>query len=309
MSDRKWKLFVVSHTHWDREWYQTYQQFRRRLVGMIDDLVAHLERDPDYRVFHMDGQTIVLDDYLAIRPEMSERLATLIRDGRIVIGPWYVMPDEFLVSGESMVRNLRRGIAMSRSYGVEPMACGYVTDIFGHNNQMPQILRGFGIDSALLYRGIGDYPKDLFVWRGADGSDVLAMKMDRERSYSNFYFAIRWPFDGREYDEDEVVERMRALIDFSAPLAVSDNLLMLDGVDHVEIEPRLPGLLELVNRRMPDVEIVHSRLGEYVAAQKQHEAGCEVISGELYRLAERGVNNQLLKNVLSSMVHLKQSND
>jgi alpha-mannosidase/mannosylglycerate hydrolase len=165
---------------------------------MMDELIEHMEQDPDYRFFHMDGQTIMLEDYLEIRPEQEERLKKLIRAGRIVIGPWYVMPDEFLLTGESLVRNLQKGFEICKAYGVEPMKSGYVTDIFGHNSQFPQILKGFDIDSAVLYRGIGDYLKDSFQWEGADGSHVLCVKLDRDRSYSNFYFAIRWPFEGRE---------------------------------------------------------------------------------------------------------------
>lgn len=276
---------------------------------MMDHLIGHLESHPEYRVFHLDGQTIVLEDYTDIRPTMRDRLARLIGDGRVIVGPWYVMPDEFLASGEALVRNLQRGISLSREWGAEPMRSGYVTDIFGHNSQMPQILRGFGIDNAVLYRGIGDYPKDLFVWRGADGATVLTVKLDRERSYSNFYFTARWPFDGRPFDDDELVRRMEGLIDFSAPLAVSSNIIMMDGVDQIEIEPELPRMIALLNDRLPNARVLHSTLDEFIAAQRTHSDRCEIIDGELYRTADRGVNNQLLKNVLSSMVHLKQLND
>jgi len=307
--DKKLQLYVISHTHWDREWYQTFQGFRKRLVLMIDELIGHLEKDNDYKYFHLDGQTIVLEDYLQIRPENRHRLEKLIRDGRIIIGPWYTMPDEFLVSGESLVRNLKKGFGISRSYGVEPMKCGYVTDIFGHNSQLPQILNGFGISSAVLYRGIGDYLKDAFTWVGADGSTVLVLKLDRERSYSNFYFAIRRPFEGREYDRKELVSRMRALVDFSRKLAVSDNLLMMDGVDHCEIEPRLPELINILNEEIEEIEVRHSTMEEFAEVQRNSGVKLDEITGELYHLGQKGVNNQLLKNVLSSMVHLKQANN
>ncbi|WP_256760861.1 glycoside hydrolase family 38 C-terminal domain-containing protein [Cohnella sp. WQ 127256] len=309
MNDQKrWKLHVISHTHWDREWYQTFQGFRKRLVYMMDELIEVMENNADYKYFHLDGQTIIIEDYLQIRPDNEERLRKLIREGRILIGPWYVMPDEFLVSGESLVRNFQRGFAMSADYGVEPMKNGYVTDIFGHNSQFPQILQQFGISSATLYRGIGDYEKDLFEWEGADGSRVYAIKLDRERSYSNFYFAIRRPFEGSDYDSDELVSRMQQLLEFSRPLAVSDQLLMMDGVDHCEIEPRLPELISLFRERFDNVEVEHSRLEDYLAAQLHANPKLDTIKGELYNVANRGVNNQVLKNVLSSMVHLKQMN-
>ncbi|HPF57060.1 MAG TPA: alpha-mannosidase, partial [Clostridiales bacterium] len=105
--DNKKKCFVISHTHWDREWYQTFQDYRFRLVRMFDDLLEILEANPDYKVFHTDGQTIVLEDYLEICPENRERIQKLIDAGKLIIGPWYVMPDEFLISGESLVRNLQ----------------------------------------------------------------------------------------------------------------------------------------------------------------------------------------------------------
>lgn len=101
------ELYVISHTHWDREWYEVFQEYRMRLVRMIDRLLDLLETDPAYACFHLDGQTIVLEDYLDIRPQNRDRLTRLIQEGRLLIGPWYVMPDEFLVSGESLVRNLQ----------------------------------------------------------------------------------------------------------------------------------------------------------------------------------------------------------
>ena len=131
----------------------------------MDELIDNLESDLEYRCFHLDGQTILIEDYLDILPDNRERLDALLRAGRIIAGPWYVMPDEF-----------------------------------GHHAQMPQILAGFGCGAAVLYRGIGDYPKNAFRWTSPDGSEVLAMKLDPDRSYSNFYFAVRWPFDDREYE-------------------------------------------------------------------------------------------------------------
>jgi len=307
--EKRLQLHIISHTHWDREWYQAFQGFRKRLVYMMDELLDVMEADPNYQYFHLDGQTIMLEDYLQIRPENEARLRKLVQEGRIMIGPWYVMPDEFLVSGESLARNLQRGFAISAEYDVEPMRIGYVTDIFGHNSQFPQILNHFGIDSALLYRGIGDYEKDTFEWEGADGSRVLAMKMDRERSYSNFYFALRRPFEGREYELDELAERLQQLLDFSQPLAVSEHLLMMDGVDHCEIEPRLPELISAIQERFPQLAIRQGRLEDYVAAQRAANLQLDTIKGELYEVAFRGINNQVLKNVLSSMVHLKQMNN
>ena len=104
------RLVLVPHTHWDREWYRTHEAFRYRLVRLMDGLLDALEADPDFRHFTLDGQTIVLDDYLEVRPDARARIERLVRAGRLVVGPWYVLPDEWLVSGEALIRNLRRGL-------------------------------------------------------------------------------------------------------------------------------------------------------------------------------------------------------
>jgi alpha-mannosidase len=113
-------LLVVPHTHWDREWYLTFQQFRMKLVATVDAVLDIMERDPGYARFLLDGQTIILDDYLEVRPENAARLQWLAREGRILVGPWYIQPDEFLVSGESLVRNLLRGRRMAREWAMSP---------------------------------------------------------------------------------------------------------------------------------------------------------------------------------------------
>jgi mannosylglycerate hydrolase len=137
--DRNQTIFFFSGTHWDREWYESFQGFRFKLVKMMNSLIDTLEKNEDFKVFHLDGQTIVLEDYIEIMFQNRQRLEKLIREGRILIGPWYVMPDEFLLSGESLVRNLMMGHRISEEWGVDAWKFGYVCDIFGHIAQMPQI--------------------------------------------------------------------------------------------------------------------------------------------------------------------------
>ncbi len=146
---------VISHTHWDRAWYVPFQQFRVALVKLVDQVLGLLDSDPAFRCFMLDGQTIVLEDYLEVRPDRRDTIVHHVRAGRLQIGPWYVLADEFLVSPESLVRNLQVGRAMARDLGGS-LDEGYVPDAFGHIAQLPQILRGFGIDSAFLWRGLGD---------------------------------------------------------------------------------------------------------------------------------------------------------
>ena len=144
-------IILVPHTHWDREWYQTFQQFRMRLVHAIDRLLDILDRDPAFTHFMLDGQTIVLEDYLEVRPENAERLKNYIHSGRIQIGPWYLQPDEFLVSGESLVRNLQIGLRQAAEYGGH-MHAGYVPDTFGHIAQLPRFYAA--LVSTTLFSGV-----------------------------------------------------------------------------------------------------------------------------------------------------------
>lgn len=308
------KVYVLSHTHWDREWYQDFQGFRTRLVYTIDELIEHMEKDPEYLFFTMDGQTIVLDDYLEIRPENRGRLQKLIQDGRVAIGPWYVMPDEFLVSGESLIRNLSKGMRQSRAWGVQPMKSGYVTDIFGHNSQFPQILQGFGIDNAVLFRGFhGDADPAEIWWEGADGSRVLGLKLDEDRCYGDFYFALRWPFYDRDnaYGENkaEFIERAVKLIEFKNKRATTDIAIGMDGIDHVEIEPQLPWMLKTLNESKElGVEFVHAHLETYLQELRGKIGKLKVYKGEQKALGFNGLNNWVPENTLSSRIHLKQNN-
>ena len=112
-------IYYFAATHWDREWYKTLDKFRFMLVPVMDGILSTLEHDPDFALFTLDGQTCVLADYLAIRPENKERLARLIADKRLLIGPWFTMPDEFLVSAESLIQNLLTGHRIAASYGAE----------------------------------------------------------------------------------------------------------------------------------------------------------------------------------------------
>jgi len=171
------EIHVLSNTHWDREWVHSYQSKRILLVEMMDQLLEILDYDPDYKYYHLDAQTIPLEDYLEIRPENRERLKKHIQSGRLLIGPWYVLPDEFLVSGESLVRNLLRGHKVARQFG-PVMKVGYTPCSWGQVSQLPQIYAGFGIDTVFFYRGINRVvaPKSEFVWEGADGTRALASR-------------------------------------------------------------------------------------------------------------------------------------
>lgn len=163
-------IYYLNGTHWDREWYKSFQGFRYMLMDVLDEVIDTLEKDPDFQLYILDGQTAVLDDYLEISPQQRPRLEKLIRENRIAVGPWYTMPDEFLPSGESLIRNLLTGHKKAREYGAaSAMKYGYICDIFGHIAQLPQLLAGFGIhrsaDTARLQSGYLSAPFPLAVSR------------------------------------------------------------------------------------------------------------------------------------------------
>src|SRR5918993_331751 len=249
-------VHVISHTHWDREWYLTYEQFRLRLVGLVDRLLDLMETHPEHEYFHLDGQTIVLEDYLELRPHQEPRLRKLIEQGRVLIGPWYDMPDEFLVSGESLVRNLARGHRIAKAFGA-PMPVGYLPDLFGHVSQMPQILRQFGLDNTILWRGFGG-PRAEYWWEAPDGSRVLMMHLPPE-GYCN---ATRVHFK-----PELMLERATKAINFEASRTAVGEVLLMNGVDHVEPHPIIPELTRQLSTTLGS-PVKHSTLPAYVASVK-----------------------------------------
>ena len=176
------KNIIVAHAHWDREWYLPFSLMRFRLVAMMDKLVNVLETDKEFSSFMLDGQTCMLEDYVEIRPAMKERIGALIKAGRIQIGPYYVLNDAWLQTGEGYIRNLLVGHAISREWGVRPMKVGYVPDQYNHFEQMPQVLAGFGVKAMAFGRSMGNQQEEHglgfeFEWKAPDGSSVLALHL------------------------------------------------------------------------------------------------------------------------------------
>jgi mannosylglycerate hydrolase len=289
---------IVSHSHWDREWYKSFEQFRSMLVTMVDDLLELLRRDPAYRCFTLDGQTSVLDDYLAVRPERRDEIRSYVKKGRIVTGPWYILPDEFLVSAEATVRNLMLGLRMAREFG-GTMNVGYIPDSFGHIAMMPSILRGFGIDTALVYRGFGGEPGQTsseYWWTAPDGTRALLIHLFRH-GYSAGYF---------HQETDEQVRGRFADIkkELDARAATSHRLLM-NGGDHHWPDPKLPATLAML-RDSFDGRFEHSTVQRYADAVRREVRALPEIEGELrfgYRYAFA-----VLGGVYSSRMYIKQAN-
>ena len=184
---------VISNTHWDREWRYSFQKNRQMLVDMVDKVLDILVSEPRYRAFHLDSQSIVLKDYLEIKPQNKELIAKLVKEKRLLIGPWYILPEEFQVGGENLVRNLLLGHkTCSENGGVSKI--GYSPFSWGQISQLPQIYKQFGIELIMFYRGINsrESPKSEFIWEGADGTRMTASRFSTMPRY-NFYFYIYRP--------------------------------------------------------------------------------------------------------------------
>jgi len=219
---------IVPHTHWDREWYEPFQSFRLRLVRMLDTLIPLLESDPSYARFLLDGQMAVVDDYLEVRPENEERIRALAAARRLSMGPWYILMDEFLVSGETIVRNLQSGMLRGAAFG-GAMEIGYLPDMFGHIAQMPQILRLAGFEHAVVWRGAPKVvDRSAFVWEAPDGSSVRAEYLPT--GYGN---GASIPDDAKALVH-RIADHETEIGDF-----LVDGMLFMNGTDHQSPQPWL----------------------------------------------------------------------
>ncbi|MGA8724109.1 MAG: hypothetical protein WB565_03635 [Acidimicrobiales bacterium] len=285
-------IAVVPHTHWDREWYEPFQTFRLKLVSLIDGLLDQLERDSSYRHFLLDGQVAVVDDYLEIRPENEQRLRALAAAGRLSVGPWYILMDEFLVSGETLVRNLQAGIARGASFG-GVMDVGYLPDMFGHIAQMPQLLASAGFADAVVWRGVPSaVDRTAFEWEAPDGSVVRA-----EYLVAGYGNGAALPDDAKA-----LVRRLRAQVEEFGPfLDKGDPMLLMNGTDHLRPQPGLGRLLVEANQIQDDFELAISTLPEYLAEAPKD--GLPRWRGEL----RSGYRTNLLMGVGSNRVDMKQA--
>ena len=283
------RIAIVPHTHWDREWYESYQEFRLNLVDMIDTLVPLLESDPSYPYFMLDGQMAVIDDYLEVRPEAEPRLRALAAAGRISMGPWYILMDEFLSSGETIIRNLQMGILRAASFG-GAMDVGYLPDMFGHIAQMPQILRQAGFAHTVVWRGVPSaVTKTGFVWAAPDGSAVRAEYLPV--GYGN---GAVLPDDAKA-----LVRRMEDHIQEVETFLI-DDVLCMNGSDHLFPQPRLGRVVAEANDLQDDLIFEITSLPAYVATAPTD--GLERWEGEL----RSGYRANMLMGVTSNRVDVKR---
>jgi alpha-mannosidase len=285
-------LHIVPHTHWDREWYEPFEGYRFRLVKMVDRLLWVLENDPGFRHFHFDGQTAAIEDYLAVRPEAEERVSALVREGRLGVGPWRILMDEFLCSPETLVRNLQQGRRTASRLGAI-VELGYIPDSFGHVAQMPQILRSAGITDAFVWRGVpAKVDRSVFQWEAPDGSRVRTGYM--ATSYSNG--ASLPP------SYEDLIRRVKRIFSELDPFAPGRVVLAMNGTDHYGPAEELPGIVAEANELQDEIGFRIGSLLEY-ANEMPDGDGAPVWRGEM----RSGARANLLMGVASARVPLKQA--
>ena len=265
---------LIAHTHWDREWYLPRAALHARLVPVLDDLVARLTADPAYRTFLLDGQTILLEDYVRSRPDREADVKALVKTNRLQVGPWYVQADEQMPSGESLVRNLLYGAADAEHWGGRCEAL-YSPDAFGHPAVWPTLAREFGLRTGVLWRGLGGelgQERDLYRWRGRDGQEVVVWHLPP----AGYEIGAALPADAAR-----LAAAWPPVRDTLVARAASKHVPVFVGADHHAAHPDLPRLRELLAALEPDYAVRISRLDEFLSLAAADAAKAMPLAGEL----------------------------
>lgn len=296
-------IFVYSHTHWDREWYLSQAQFQYRLIRTIDEIIELLEADNSFNTFVLDGQTSIIEDYLELRPDREPVLRGLIAAGKIAIGPWFTMPDVFIPGGESLIRNLARGREDCERFGAKFPNLGYVPDSFGHIEQMPQILRGAGIDNYVFSRGrpavLSDSEaKREFLWRAPDGSTVIAWQLPGSYMADAFLPSPAQPDVLRRWIQESIARYSTS--------HHPDIVLICHGIDHCWLQRDIPEIIDALSKLFPQAAVHHGTLQDAIDLWK-HRPGPRMT---VYRGQLRGpLSVHELHGTLSSRIDNKLMNE
>jgi alpha-mannosidase/mannosylglycerate hydrolase len=306
----------ISGTHWDREWYRPLQEYRLLLVEIIDGLLDLMEKNQDFKYFHLDGQTCVLRDYVEVRPENEGRLKALMQQGRILVGPWFTMPDLFCPGDEALIRNFLLARRISREWGVEPMPVAYTCDMFGHPSQMPQIYRGFDLRHCVLGRGTNEHTTPaFFTWAAPDGSSVFCFKLQDSMGYGAFV-GSRHVIEHAPPDADTKEVEAKARESFAKYVAHETSrtngsvLCLIDALDHMPPATDAPRYLRILHEACPNVRAKHSILPAFFEEAEKAATDLPTRVGELREPSKtRNGYLWLIPNCVSSRVRMKQAND
>ena len=297
-------IVIVPETHWDREWYLPFQEFRAKLVLLMDKLLEILRGDPEYKNFTLDGQIIPLEDYLEVRPDKEEEIKKYVKERRLSIGPMYVLPDEFLVSGESLIRNLLIGHQVARKFG-RVMKAGYIPDPFGHIAQIPQILQGFEIPSVIFMRGFGHEFDDLdldleFKWNSPGGSSsILGIFL-----IYGYGSAANLRLSKKTGVYRLAINKIKRIVSKFEKLTTTPYILLNSGEDHHEAKPEIPLIVSQWNELYPDQLLEQNDFEYYIDKVLGANPQLKTFQGEL----RGGKYSNLLSGVLSARMWIKQRN-
>lgn len=266
------RVHITPHMHWDREWYFTTEASRILLVNNMEEILTRLEQDTEYKYYVLDGQTAVLEDYFAVKPENRPRVKALVAAGKLIIGPWYTQTDTTLVSGESIVRNLMYGIRDCLAFG-EPMKIGYLPDSFGMSSQLPHIYNGFGITRTMFWRGCSERhgtDKTEFLWQSQDGSEVTAQELP-------LGYAI-----GKYLPEDEagLRKRLDTYFEVLEKASVTKEILLPNGHDQMPLQQNIFAVMDKLREIYPQRQFVMSRFEEVFDHIDAHRDELATLKGE-----------------------------
>ncbi|MGF1885821.1 alpha-mannosidase [Photobacterium profundum] len=241
------KVHVIPHTHWDREWYFTQQDSDVLATYNFTKVIETLECQPSYACYHLDGQSAIVEDYLKVLPHMRDRMAKLIADKKLFVGPWYTQTDTYNVAGESIIRNLKYGMHIAEQLG-HSMKVGYLPDTFGHNAQMPTLFKGMGIDNIVFWRGI-DYDQHInkshFFWQSTGGDQIHAYNLVHGYGAAKNIVATPEHLDKKIFPMIEKIKSLSGL----------NEVLIPSGGDQVNIDPALPETLAAATERSPNGDV------------------------------------------------------
>ncbi|MDR2007866.1 MAG: mannosylglycerate hydrolase [Alphaproteobacteria bacterium] len=272
----KYKIHVIPHMHWDREWYFTTEESRILLVNNMEEILNRLETDEAYKYYTLDGQTAILEDYLSVKPENKGRLKKLVQQGKLIIGPFYTQSDERVVGGESLVRNLLYGIKDCREFLDENsthMNIGYLPDSFGQTAQLPQILNGFNINYTIFWRGCSQRhgtDKTEFVWQSSSGDSVIAQILPLGYAIGKYL----------PLEEEALKKRMDKYFSVLKPQATTEHICFPHGHDQMPLQENIFDVIKVLEKLYPEDDFFISNYSLLMNEIAKNQANLPILKGE-----------------------------
>lgn len=339
------KILVVSNTHWDREFRRSFELTRRDLLDMMDITMDIIENDPDYHSFTLDGHTILLEDYLEMRPGKQEKIKKLLQEGRLIAGPYYTLAEEFSIGQEALVRNLLFGRKLLKQFGVKQGSVAYTPSSWGQTGQLPQILLDFGLDKMMFYRGVSHHESNAeYIWSAPDGSTVLASRFAIYARYNWYYLVHRYVNRDTVFDKtyhwgrhDEIPLRfadgtagqdpsfklidpqvtcnknniktaLESMLDMEADHFTTPVFLAMNGHDISVAHPLETKVIKEANGIFNNIDIKHASLEDFwnEAIPYLKKNNVPVLEGERRAYLKEGMWTYLFPGTISARTYLKQ---